>query len=135
MQTFLPYPDFVKSAQSLDYRRLGKQRVEALQVLRTITGQSTSWENHPTIKMWKGYENALAIYGLEVCIEWISRGYVDHLSENFINFINGKIILPPWLGNEDFHRSHRANLVAKNPDFYIPIFGNIPFEPYVWPVK
>jgi hypothetical protein len=26
MQTFLPYPSFVKSAKCLDYRRLGKQR-------------------------------------------------------------------------------------------------------------
>lgn len=29
MQTFLPYPDFKKSAQCLDYRRLGKQRVDS----------------------------------------------------------------------------------------------------------
>jgi hypothetical protein len=37
LQTFLPYPDFAASAQALDQRRLGKQRVEALQVLRALT--------------------------------------------------------------------------------------------------
>jgi len=34
MQTFLPYADFKESAQCLDYRRLGKQRVEAKQIHR-----------------------------------------------------------------------------------------------------
>ena len=36
MQTFLPFPDFKMSAQVLDYKRLGKQRVEALQILKTL---------------------------------------------------------------------------------------------------
>ena len=30
MQTFLPYKDFGKTAKCLDYRRLGKQRVEII---------------------------------------------------------------------------------------------------------
>ncbi|MDQ1681515.1 MAG: hypothetical protein QOH99_56, partial [Frankiaceae bacterium] len=34
MQTFLPYADFGASARVLDDRRLGKQRVETLQILR-----------------------------------------------------------------------------------------------------
>jgi len=34
MQTFLPFPDFAESAKCLDNRRLGKQRVEAKQILR-----------------------------------------------------------------------------------------------------
>ena len=33
MQTFLPYPDFQLSAECLDYKRLGKQRLEAFQLL------------------------------------------------------------------------------------------------------
>ena len=36
MQTFLPYSDFIKSAKCLDYRRLGKQRVEAWQIYNTL---------------------------------------------------------------------------------------------------
>ena len=36
MQTFLPYEDFTKTAQCLDYKRLGKQRVEAYQILRIL---------------------------------------------------------------------------------------------------
>jgi hypothetical protein len=36
MQTFLPYPDFAKSAAVLDNKRLGKQRVECLQILTAL---------------------------------------------------------------------------------------------------
>src|SRR4030042_2517495 len=42
MQTFLPYPDFKKSLQALDYRRLGKQRVEAYQIIRILKAASQS---------------------------------------------------------------------------------------------
>lgn len=36
MQTFLPYASFVASAKCLDNKRLGKQRVECLQILKTL---------------------------------------------------------------------------------------------------
>ena len=38
MQIFLPYKSFKKSAEVLDYQRLGKQRVEALQIINIIEG-------------------------------------------------------------------------------------------------
>ena len=61
MQTFLPYADFVKTAKCLDYRRLGKQRVEAFQILNILEGKTTKagWKHHPAVLMWEGYENAL----------------------------------------------------------------------------
>ena len=34
MQTFLPYENFAASAAVLDNKRLGKQRVETLQVIK-----------------------------------------------------------------------------------------------------
>ena len=36
MQTFLPYESFEESAKVLDYRRLGKQRVEGMQIINAI---------------------------------------------------------------------------------------------------
>ena len=58
MQTFMPYPDFVKSVQVLDYRRLGKQRVETYQVLNVLLERTHTkgWRNHPFTRMWSGYE-------------------------------------------------------------------------------
>ncbi len=39
LQTFLPYADFAASAAALDWRRLGKQRVENLQIMQTLLGE------------------------------------------------------------------------------------------------
>lgn len=36
MQTFLPYDDVVKTMKCLDYQRLGKQRVEAMQIMKAL---------------------------------------------------------------------------------------------------
>ena len=38
MQTFLPYSSFTESAKILDWRRLGKQRVEGMQIINAISG-------------------------------------------------------------------------------------------------
>jgi hypothetical protein len=77
VQTFLPYPDFAASAAALDDRRLGKQRVEALQVLRALTYPAYGWKHHPAVRMWEGYPDGVAAYGLAVCAEWTGRGRPD----------------------------------------------------------
>src|ERR671916_568603 len=77
MQTFLPYPDFLDSARALDQKRLGKQRVETIQVLRGLVQPGYGWRHHPAVKMWSGYEEALVRYGLDVCAVWCATGRAD----------------------------------------------------------
>jgi hypothetical protein len=67
VNTFLPFPQFTKSAQALDYKRLGKQRVEAWQILQALRGETKGWTNHPATKMWRGHEKALCEYGIAIC--------------------------------------------------------------------
>jgi len=50
VNTFLPHADFVKSAESLDNKRLGKQRVEAWQILQALRGNTKGWVNHPATR-------------------------------------------------------------------------------------
>lgn len=133
MQTFLPYPDFIDSALSLDRQRLGKQRVEAKQIINTLEGTSSGWSNHPAVKMWRGYEQALALYGVVVCSVWIERGYKDSLLPFFAVRL-GQEEMPPWLGDERFHLSHQSNLVRKDPVHYGPLFPGVPDDlEYLWP--
>jgi hypothetical protein len=135
MQTFLPYNDFEKSAQVLDRQRLGKQRVEVLQLLKALAGETKGWVNHPAAKMWRGYENALAIYGMVICTEWIKRGYKDTCFAKIMEYRNydRAIVVPKWLGREDFHASHRSNLLRKNPEYYSQFgWDESPDLPYVW---
>lgn len=140
MQTFLPYPDFHASAECLDRQRLGKQRVEAMQILRTITGQSDGWRNHPAIRMWHGHAQALASYGFTVCEVWRTRGYFDTAIDFFDDWLcqHGVAwhdgLLPPWLGSPAFHASHRSNLLRKLPAHYSAFGWTEPHDlPYVWP--
>ncbi|MGW4487821.1 MSMEG_6728 family protein [Amycolatopsis sp. NPDC004368] len=145
MQTFLPLPDFVASARALDRRRLGKQRVEALQVLRALVVPGYGWRHHPAAKMWTGYEEALTRYGLDVCETWCATGAADTCAVKLVDqYANGEVRtqaelaqageLPPWLGDDALHRSHRSALVRKDPAHYEPLFPDVPPDlPYVWP--
>lgn len=134
MQTFLPYSDFEQTAKCLDYRRLGKQRVEAAQILSCLRGvSSTRWKNHPAVKMWAGFENALEWYYNTIVREWISRGYKNNMT---LYSLSSNIQKPEWLGNENFHAAHRSNLLRKNEEYYSQ-FGwteSTDLE-YVWPKK
>jgi len=180
MQTFLPYPDFAQSARVLDNKRLGKQRVECLQILtalsfgpyqsrETIAHQwkgcsysefvslpklnvrKTPWYNHPAVKMWRGWECTLYEYSGIICQEWKNRGFKDTCYDKLteLHYHNkGKYHLvtdmqqghneyyTSWLGNEQFHASHRSNLLRKDPVWYNK-FGwtEPPTLEYVWPVS
>jgi hypothetical protein len=132
MQTFLPYASFEQTAQVLDNRRCCKQRVEAWQIYQTLTGQKSGWSNHPAVKMWKGYENALLAYYNAMLAEWSNRGY--HNIKLQLAIINGKVVLPPWIGKDEFHVSHKSNLVRKLPEHYKKHFPAVPNDlPYFWP--
>ncbi len=133
MQTFLPYPEFDRSAACLDRQRLGKQRIEVIQVLNTLRSGG-NWRNHPAVLMWRGYENALVDYGIAVCREWIRRGYKDTCRYKIEVHRNGVSVNPPWLGDRRLHDSHRSNLLRKNAAHYSANGWTVgPELPYAWP--
>jgi hypothetical protein len=138
MQTFLPYPDFAESARVLDRKRLGKQRSETVIIYKSLVGAypSGGWDQHPATKMWAGCEDALAVYGRAICLEWRSRGYRDTLLDWFQNRTSQVSVFPSWMGNENFHRSHRSNLLRKDPVHYRQYWPDEPDDlPYIWPVS
>ena len=135
MQTFLPYPDFWRSVEVLDNKRLGKQRVEAIQILRALTTGS-GWKHHPAVLMWKGFVPALAEYGITCCLEWRQRGFQDSTQSLFYPYlVASPVALPPWFGNDRFHLSHQSNLLRKDPAHYGHHFTCPDDLPYVWPTK
>lgn len=138
MQTFLPFESFSRSARVLDSPRLGKQRVETLQILRALVVPDYGWQSHPATRMWMGYVPALASYGLAMTDEWVARGFADTVREQLLEFApeaaSDVVPRPPWLGGEAFHEGHRSNLLVKDPEFYAELFPGTPAGlPYVWP--
>ncbi len=150
MQTFLPYPSFADSAACLDRARLGRQRVEAWQILGILSKASVEpvyghsaatkpvpWSHHPVVLQWVGSEYWLAQYGRTICEEWVKRGYKDTMLDCFIKILPDldQSNLPPWLFSKSYHLSHQSNLVRKDIDFYGPKFPGVsPLLPYIWPV-
>jgi hypothetical protein len=146
VQTFLPFPDFTRTARVLDDRRLGKQRVEALQVSKALTIPGYGWRHHPVVTMWRGHEAALARYSVEICAEWIRRGHADTCGRKVLAQLDLHAppsqaeldqagLLPSWLGDEALHRSHRSALLRKDPVRYSAFALEVPLDlPYVWPI-
>lgn len=134
MQTFMPTPNFDTNAKILDYKRLGKQRVEAKQILKALE-HGGGWSNHPITKMWQGHEECLKAYHNAMIKEWIRRGYKNTmpLLKHEQNYT-----IPSWIMDEELHLSHKSNLLRKYPEYYgkIPAFKGIPDNlPYKWVVE
>lgn len=136
MQTFLPYPDFTKSVQCLDNKRLGKQRVEAYQILQTLLDGS-AWENHPAVLMWAGFEYTLNLYLMTCIHEWKQRGFENTIVPPTLDSRHYTTFYPPWFNEPAFHLSHKANLMRKDGNYYWDKFPNPHWIdadlPYLWP--
>ena len=149
VQTFLPYRDFQRSARALDPKRLGKQRVEAYQVVRALIRPVYGWKHHPVTLMWHAHEEALAAYTVAVCREWKRRGFADTVEQKVLDELaEAGFAMPPrsqrdlaadgalpgWLGNRALHRSHRSALLRKDRDWYSARFDEPDDLEYIWPV-
>jgi hypothetical protein len=150
VQTFTPYADFEASVRALDTKRLGKQRVEVIQIVRALTVPGYAWSSHPAVLMWKGYEEALGRYGLTACVVWTERGFGDTCAATITADLHASGVrsirpyaelaaagaLPAWLFDEALQLSHRSSLLRKDPEHYGPLFPGTPTDlDYVWPVR
>ncbi len=135
MQTFLPCASFEETARILDYRRLGKQRVEGLQILNIIAKPDYvgGWMNHPAVKMWRGYDMALKLYVNTMIAEWTRREFRNTMQ--YYDIRTDELVYPWWFGDTHFHDSHKSNLLRKYPEYYRQFGWDVPDDlPYVWPV-
>lgn len=140
MNTFLPTSSFYDSARILDYRRLGKQRVECKQILNVLAKvkedpkAKIGWRNHPAVLMWEGFEECLKYYTNTMIQEWIARGYNNTMELYDVDYAN--LIEPFWLGDDRVHSSHRSNLLRKDYSHYGAFEWTESDDlEYYWPVK
>lgn len=157
MQIFLPFADFEQSCNALDRNRLGKQRIEAFQIWKAATSTiKNGWSNHVCTRMWKDYLPALRLYLNICCRVYGSRKtkkgkfcqntkMLEHIKENCLEIQEGEIVvMPPWIGNPEFHDSHKSMLYHKgkqnvvdglfkeNPYLQFESFSHI--QEYFWPI-
>lgn len=148
MQTFLPYPDFNEVARTLDWKRLGKQRVEGKQIMMALgylrnndlykidkngKRRKRGWLYHSATQMWVGYEYTLARYINTMILEWIARGYKNTMPFYDLDSYDKKV--PSWLEDKNIHISHQSNLVRKDKKYYSKFFPDVPNNlEYIWPL-
>lgn len=143
VNTFIPYSSFRKCAKVLDNKRLGKQRVEAKQIINVIkkikkdpnaksaNGKTLAWSRHPVVLMWKDHVPALKLYYNCIVDEWISRGYLNTMKK----FRVTKFTIPWFMHNKQVIESFRAALLRKNHAHYSRFFtANVNYmsRSYVW---
>lgn len=87
--------------------------------------------HHPATNMWLFHHEALALYFNYARRELKRRG-TDHVYP----YLPWKrtVIWPYWTQLSQVIQSHRASLVNKQPDHYQPLFGNLEWRGYWWPV-
>lgn len=149
MQTFVPFADFVASAQALDNKRLNKNLLEGRQIYSINASGKTKggFVNHPAVKMWRNYDVAFFAYLEAMKNECVLRGIQTNKNWDAIveihewNWNRGdNLVMPPWWGDCRVHQSHRNNLYRKDPVHYAQ-FADAEFVSccdrcnYFWPVS
>lgn len=140
MQTFITSFDIKETARILDNKRLGKQRIESIQIAKLcLEINNNRWRNHPAVLMWEGYESYLIkVYLYIIMNEWKERGYKNIKCEIDYRRLyelvkNNSPRFPNWITKE-FILSHQSNLVRKKPEYYRKFFPDVPDDlPYIWP--
>lgn len=131
MQTFVPYANSHLSAASLDNKRLNKQLLEGRQIYGILASNKSTgaWVNHPAVKMWRNYDNALYAYLKAIKEECVLRGIQTQKNWEAIekmhywNWNRGSnIVMPPWWNDDRVHESHRNNLYVKDSEYYYDFF-------------
>jgi hypothetical protein len=139
MNTFLPFFDLIDCARALSPKHLNKQISECRQIVQALTGRATGYRYHPAVRMY-GPKSAsfVALFGDACCREQYRRtGNWHEYSEWLYRESMKPRIIPWWLGNLWFHRSHQGVLLWKDPEWY---GSRLPGETpkgkpcYVWPV-
>jgi hypothetical protein len=134
MMTFIVVGDLALNAELLDNTRLGKQRVEALQIINAILGNAgAGWRSHPATLAWKPYLNGLKYYANCIIAEWVKRGNNNNMPYFEIPSV---VLMPWWVKWDKLHQSHRAMLMRKDPFYYRTKFTVDPEYMqygYIWP--
>lgn len=159
MQTFLtstdpdPQTAIVQTFEMLDQQRLGKQRVEAYQILLSYEEQTKKqplkyqgWNGLPAVRMWAGHLPALCVYGIINCMVWRRHGHSDSLLAEFqkrrrVYLANDPdaVQWPWWFGHCSMVRTHQTKLYHKNSPKWVDYHQrtapkhHVMKLPYLWP--
>jgi len=95
----------------------------------------------PLVRMWIGYEAALAAYSISCAAVMVQHGItsgtraleIANAVEELRRQDEQPFVTPPWMEDIDVLMSHRSNLMRRWPEHYK--FPRNPSDmPYLWPI-
>lgn len=146
MMTWMTRTSYGRTAEDLDNVQLNRCMTDTVVIFDVLTGAARGPRvRHPAMRMWNGYEFALGVYAMMLCLEWSGqRGFTGHQSfwylSRAINQMKGDdpdfvYEAPPWREDKDVLASHRSNLLRRYPQTYDGKWEVCPENwPYIWPV-
>lgn len=121
LHVLLPQINFGDTFSKLADADLDVQRRDAFDLFETLTHDRGGKERQvPAGRAWIGYEYGLSVYAMQCCMEWRKRGHRDSLTPRIADMmktVSHEYRLPPWIGDLDIHRAHRAHLLRQNPKY------------------
>jgi hypothetical protein len=139
VNTFVTASTPEECASNLDNKRLGKQRVEAKQIIDILESshlnESKGYSNHPIVAQWRGFTQALKVYYNAIFDEWEARGYKndklkryeivqDPALSHLVTKPNEVVVMfPKWFFNPIIHLTYKCDLYRKKPEYYGKIFN------------
>jgi len=114
--TFLVTDDYAENATILNSSRLGKQRLEAKQIIIALE-EGSGWVNHPATKSWSGHIDSLKLYYNAIVTEWVKRGYNNNMPLYDLPPPE-EIIHPPWIFEKPIQFAMMSQLIQKDSEFY-----------------
>lgn len=121
MQVFIPYKDILDIVKVMypDHRRYNKQIIECHQIIKTNTGLSEAWRNHPAVLMYKNNIDWLTLY--TKCFETYKQ-YMVSKNDDFLQLFKkyndeANKICPNFI-TDDLCDQHKRRLYTKNPNIY-----------------
>lgn len=138
---YMPYIKYQHTAASLSDDHLDNTIKTCIQIFRVFLGENRVLRGHPIYRMWKGHEMALLTFGGSLSSEWSRRmeamlGEADPerqiafhslAVQHGSKFSRRSVLKPSWLGDIDYHRSCRSELLRLDREHYGPQgWGEVP---------
>lgn len=116
MQTFLPYSNFAESAKILDRYRLGKQRVECLQIFKTLKGGPFKcYSCKSPVTHFNPYKSGYHCYYCEAPLK--KRAWYNHTAvQMWKGYERGLLLYQTEICNEWTRRGYKDTCLQKSKD-------------------
>lgn len=131
---FHPHLTAEDSLACLDDRRLGKQRLEALQIIRLLDSSVTvtrGFSRHPAVLSYRGYVPYLKLYYNACLEEWCRRGKKNTMAPLPVECEAPNGVVVPWfIPCVPRLMADRAALLRKDPVWYGRQFASLNIPEY-----